>query len=83
MSGRQLMIPIPLHRWHQTRPMRNPLASRCRGHGDVWKARDTRPGRIVAIKKVKEQYSERFKQEARPIAVLNNIAVGNCELPIR
>jgi TolB-like protein/tetratricopeptide (TPR) repeat protein len=40
--------------------------------GEVWKARDTRLGRIVAIKKVKEQHSERFKQEARSIAALNH-----------
>jgi eukaryotic-like serine/threonine-protein kinase len=42
------------------------------GMVDVWKARDTRLGRIVAIKKVKEQRSERFKQEARTIAALNH-----------
>ncbi len=42
------------------------------GMGDVWKARDTRLGRIVAIKKVKEQHSERFRQEARSIAALNH-----------
>jgi serine/threonine protein kinase len=42
------------------------------GMGEVWKAKDTRLGRIVAIKKVKEQHSERFKQEARSIAALNH-----------
>jgi TolB-like protein/predicted Ser/Thr protein kinase len=42
------------------------------GMGEVWKARDTRLGRIVAIKKVKEQHSERFRQEARTIAALNH-----------
>ncbi len=42
------------------------------GMGEVWKARDTRLSRIVAIKKVKEQHSERFKQEARSIAALNH-----------
>jgi eukaryotic-like serine/threonine-protein kinase len=42
------------------------------GMGEVWKARDTRLGRIVAIKKVKEQHSERFKQEASTIAAMNH-----------
>jgi serine/threonine protein kinase len=42
------------------------------GMGEVWKARDTCLGRIVAIKKAKEQHSERFKQEARAIAALNH-----------
>ena len=42
------------------------------GMGSVYKAKDSRLGRIVAIKKVKEQHSERFKQEARSVAALNH-----------
>jgi eukaryotic-like serine/threonine-protein kinase len=42
------------------------------GMGEAWKARDTRLGRIVAIKRVKEQHTERFKQEARTVAALNH-----------
>ena len=37
----------------------------------MWNAGDTRLGRIAAIKKVREQHSERFKREARSIAALN------------
>ena len=48
------------------------------GMGEVWRARDTRLGRIVAIKKVREQHSERFKQEARSIAALNHSFI--CQL---
>jgi len=43
-----------------------------RGIGEIWKAQDTRLGRIMAIKKVREQHSERFKQEARTIAGFNH-----------
>jgi serine/threonine-protein kinase len=42
------------------------------GMGEVWKARDSRLGRVVAIKKLKKPHSERFKQEARAIAALNH-----------
>jgi serine/threonine protein kinase len=28
--------------------------------GEMWKTRDTRLGRVVAIKKAKQQHSERF-----------------------
>ena len=41
------------------------------GMGEVWKARDTRLGRIVAIKRLKGQHMARFEQEARAIAALN------------
>src|SRR6266705_1637556 len=42
------------------------------GMGEVWKARDTRLDRIVAIKRLKAEHSERFKREARAIAALNH-----------
>jgi serine/threonine protein kinase len=38
----------------------------------VWKARDSRLNRIVAIKKLKGQHTARFEQEARAIAALNH-----------
>ena len=42
------------------------------GMGEVYKARDTRLNRIVAVKVSKEQFSERFEQEARAVAPLNH-----------
>src|SRR5271155_530376 len=42
------------------------------GMGEVWKARDTRLDRIVAIKTSSEKFSERFEREARAIAALNH-----------
>lgn len=42
------------------------------GMGEVWKARDARLDRIVALKQLKSAYSGRFEQEARAIAALNH-----------
>jgi TolB-like protein/tRNA A-37 threonylcarbamoyl transferase component Bud32/Tfp pilus assembly protein PilF len=42
------------------------------GMGEVWKARDTRLDRVVAIKRLKPQHTARFLQEARAIAALNH-----------
>jgi serine/threonine protein kinase len=42
------------------------------GMGEVWKARDIRLNRIVAIKFLKGRHSARFEQEARAIAALNH-----------
>ena len=42
------------------------------GMGEVWRARDTRVDRIVAIKRLKAEHAERFKREARAIAALNH-----------
>src|SRR5437870_4992563 len=40
------------------------------GMGDIYKARDTRLDRIVAIKVSAERFGERFESEARAIAAL-------------
>jgi len=48
------------------------------GMGEVWKARDTRVDRIVAIKRLKAEHTERFKREARAIAALNHPRI--CQL---
>ncbi len=42
------------------------------GMGEVYKARDTRLNRLVAIKLSKEAFSERFEREARSVAALNH-----------
>ena len=42
------------------------------GIGEVWKARDPRLGRDVAIKVSAQQFTDRFEREARAIAALNH-----------
>jgi serine/threonine protein kinase len=42
------------------------------GMGEVYRARDTRLGRDVAIKVSAEKFTERFAREARSIASLNH-----------
>jgi serine/threonine protein kinase len=42
------------------------------GMGEVYKARDTRLNRIVAIKICNQQFTERFEREARAVAALNH-----------
>src|ERR1700683_2052942 len=42
------------------------------GMGEVWKARDPRLNRDVAIKISDQQFSDRFEREARAIAALNH-----------
>src|SRR6266852_697870 len=42
------------------------------GMGEVYKARDTRLDRMVAIKVSKDAFSERFTREAEAIAKLNH-----------
>jgi serine/threonine protein kinase len=43
--------------------------------GAVYRARDTRLGREVAIKVATEQFGERFEREARAVAQLNHAHV--------
>ena len=42
------------------------------GMGEVWKARDTRLHRDVALKVSKSEFTDRFEREARAIAALNH-----------
>src|SRR5689334_6490839 len=42
------------------------------GMGEVYKARDTRLDRIVALKVSAAQFSERFERETKAIAALNH-----------
>jgi Tol biopolymer transport system component/predicted Ser/Thr protein kinase len=46
--------------------------------GEVYKARDTRLDRIVAVKVSQAQFSERFEREARAVASLNHSSI--CQL---
>ena len=58
--------------------LRNPLTSRCGWMGEVYRARDTKLGREVAIKVLPEAFSNseeklaRFEREARLLASLNH-----------
>src|SRR6059036_1305269 len=42
------------------------------GIGEVYRARDTRLDRIVALKVSKSEFGERFDREARSVAALNH-----------
>lgn len=43
--------------------------------GSVYKARDTRLDRIVAVKVSKAEFSQRFEREARAVAALNHASI--------
>src|SRR3954452_2964931 len=45
------------------------------GMGDVYRARDTRLGREVAVKTSKAEFTGRFQREARAVAALNHASI--------
>jgi Tol biopolymer transport system component/predicted Ser/Thr protein kinase len=47
------------------------------GMGKVYRARDTRLGRTVAIKTSSARFSERFEREARAVAALNHAHISH------
>jgi Tol biopolymer transport system component/predicted Ser/Thr protein kinase len=65
-------LPMPLDAGARLGPYEIVAAIGAGGMGEVYKAIDPRLNRIVAIKVSKEQFSERFEQEARAVAALNH-----------
>jgi len=63
---------MPLSRGAQLGPYELLAPIGAGGMGEVWKARDTRLGRTVAIKTSAERFTNRFAGEARAIASLNH-----------
>ena len=53
------------------------------GMGDVYKARDTRLDRIVAVKVSKQEFTERFEREARAVSALNHPHVSQFAVGVR
>ena len=50
------------------------------GMGEVYRAKDTRLDRVVAIKVAHSSFSERFEREARTIAALNHPNIARAHL---
>src|SRR3989441_4478292 len=63
---------MPLSVGDRLGPYEIPAPIGAGGMGEVYKARDTRLDRIVAIKVSKTEFSERFEREARSVAALNH-----------
>ena len=66
------MLPKPLSVGHKLGPYEIVARIGAGGMGTVYKARDTRVGRTVAVKVSAAQFSGRFGREARAIAALNH-----------
>src|SRR5256712_6721549 len=63
---------MPLHAGEKLGPYEILAPIGAGGMGEVYKARDTRLDRVVAIKVAREQFSNRFDREARAVAALNH-----------
>ncbi|TDI37770.1 MAG: hypothetical protein E2P02_21980 [Acidobacteria bacterium] len=78
MRHEQLDFPGVPHQWNALRALQNPLADWRRGYGEVYKSKDTRLDRTVAIKVLPEHLAEsaerkeRFEREAKAISQLNH-----------
>jgi TolB-like protein len=72
MRGRIVPIPMALTIGTRLGPYEILAPIGAGGMGEVWKATDTRLGRVVAIKVLSGPHSDRFEQEARAIAALNH-----------
>src|SRR5262249_33489204 len=67
-----LNLTYATNRGREARELRDHFVDRRGGMGEVYRARDPRLGRDVAIKISAERFSERFEREARVIASLNH-----------
>jgi eukaryotic-like serine/threonine-protein kinase len=73
-----LQAGTPVSVGEQLRPYRIEPKIGQGGMGEVWRARDTRLNRLVALKILKAEHAGRFKSEARAVASLNHPHV--CQL---
>jgi eukaryotic-like serine/threonine-protein kinase len=64
--------PCPLERGERLGPYEILGSIGAGGMGHVYKARDTRLNRLVAIKQSATEFSDRFEREARAVAALNH-----------
>src|SRR5580698_8032126 len=71
-GGKIALSPMPFSPGTRVGPYEILASIGVGGMGEVWKARDTRLNRLVAIKQMKAEHTTRFEQEARAIAALNH-----------